>query len=67
VNIDRAVLSLAGSIVLISVALAWLVSPYWLVLTAFVGANMLQASLTGFCPAAFIFRQLGVKKGPAFQ
>lgn len=65
-NIDRAVLSLAGSIVLISVALAWLVSPYWLVLTAFVGANMLQASLTGFCPAALIFRQLGVKKGPAF-
>ena len=66
-NIDRAVLSLAGSIVLISVALAWLVSPYWLVLTAFVGANMLQASVTGFGPVALIFRQLGVKKGPAFQ
>ena len=67
VNIDRAVLSLAGSIVLISVALAWLVSPYWLVLTAFVGANMLQASFTGFCPAALIFRWLGVKRGAAFQ
>jgi hypothetical protein len=67
VNIDRAVLSLAGSTVLISVALAWLVSPYWLVLTAFVVANMLQAAFTGFCPAVLVFRQLGVKKGPAFQ
>jgi hypothetical protein len=66
-NIDRAVLLLAGSIVLISVALAWLVSPYWLVLTAFVGANMLQASFTGFCPAALLLCWLGVKKGPAFQ
>ena len=62
-NIDRAVLSLAGSIVIISVVLAWLVSPYWLVLTAFVGANMLQASVTRFCLAAFIFCQFAVKKG----
>ena len=38
-NVDRAVLALAGSIVLVSLALAWLVSPYWLFLTAFVGAN----------------------------
>ncbi len=66
-NIDRAVLTLAGSIVLISVALTWLVSPYWLILTAFVGANMLQASFTGFCPATLIFRWFGVKKGPVFQ
>jgi len=67
VNIDRAVLTLAGSMLLISLALAWLVSPYWLILTAFVGANLLQAALTGFCPAAIIFRRLGLKEGPAFQ
>jgi hypothetical protein len=67
VNIDRAVLTLAGSMVLVSLALAWLVSPYWLLLTAFVGANQLQASFTGWCPAALMFRWLGVKKGPAFQ
>jgi len=67
VNIDRAVLTLAGSMVLVSLALAWLVSPYWLFLTAFVGANMLQAAFSGFCPAALFFRWLGVKKGPAFQ
>ena len=65
-NVDRAVLMLAGSMVLISLALAWLVSPYWLLLTAFVGANMLQAAFTGFCPAAIVFRKLGLKAGPAF-
>ncbi len=66
-NIDRAVLTLAASMVLVSLALAWLVSPYWLLFTAFVGANMLQASFTGWCPAALMFRWLGVRKGPAFQ
>jgi Inner membrane protein YgaP-like, transmembrane domain len=65
-NVDRAVLTLAGSLVLISAALAFLVSPYWLLLTAFVGANMLQSAFTGFCPAAMIFRKLGLKDGPAF-
>jgi hypothetical protein len=67
-NIDRAVQMLAGTMVLISVALAWLVSPYWLVLTALVGVNMFQAALSGFCPAATatVFRELGLKEGPAF-
>jgi len=67
VNVDRAVLSLAGSMVLVSLALGWLVSPYWLLLTAFVGLNMLQAAFTGFCPAAIIFRMLGLKAGCAFE
>ncbi|MGD0023902.1 MAG: DUF2892 domain-containing protein [Xanthobacteraceae bacterium] len=66
-NIDRAVLTLAGSMLLISLALGWLVNPYWLILTAFVGANLLQAAFTGFCPAAIIFRRLGLKDGPAFR
>ncbi len=66
-NIDRAVLTLAGGMVLISLALAWLVNPYWLILAAFVGANMFQAAFTGFCPAAIIFRWLGLKEGPAFR
>ena len=46
--------------------LGWLVSPYWLLLAAFVGANMLQAAFTGFCPAALIFNKLGLKPGAAF-
>ncbi len=66
-NVDRAVLTLAGSMVLLGLALAWLVSPYWLLLTAFVGANLFQASFTGFCPAAIVFRKLGLKTGPAFD
>jgi hypothetical protein len=66
-NVDRAVLTLAGSMVLISLALGWLVSPYWLLLAAFAGINMVQASFTGFCPAAIIFRKLGVKCGAAFD
>lgn len=65
-NVDRAVFVLAGSMVLVSVALGWLVSPYWLLLTAFVGLNMLQAAFTGFCPAATIFSRLGLKSGCAF-
>ncbi len=66
-NVDRAVLTLAGSLVLLSLALAWLVSPYWLLLAAFVGANLLQAAFTGFCPAAIVFRKLGLKAGCAFD
>ena len=65
-NVDRAVLTFAGSVVLISLALAWLVSPYWLLLTAFVGLNLLQAAFTRFCPAATVFRKLGLKEGVAF-
>jgi hypothetical protein len=65
-TLDRAVLAFAGFIVLASLLLAWLVHPFWLWLTAFAGANMLQAAFTGFCPAAMIFKKLGVKPGNAF-
>ena len=66
-TLDRAVLAFAGLVVLTSLTLAWFISPYWLALTAFAGANMLQASFTGFCPAAMIFKRLGVKPGTAFR
>jgi Protein of unknown function (DUF2892) len=66
-NVDRAVLIFAGSMLIISVALAWLVSPYWLLLTVFVGLNMIQSAFTGFCPTAIMFRKLGLKTGPAFE
>jgi len=66
-NIDRAVLAFAGCVVLISLALGWLVSPYWFLLTAFAGLNMLQAAFTGFCPAAIAFRWLGLRSGNAFS
>ena len=65
-NVDSAGLAFAGLMLLVSVVLAWLVSPYWLLLSAFVGLNMFQAAFTGFCPAAMVFRKLGLKAGSAF-
>ncbi len=66
-NVDRAVLAFAGVMILLSLLLAVYVSPYWLLFTAFVGANMLQSAFTGFCPAAIVFRKLGLKSGNAYQ
>jgi Protein of unknown function (DUF2892) len=66
-NIDKAVLIFAGFVVLLGLALGWLVSPYWYLLTAFAGLNMIQASFTGFCPAAIVFKKLGVRDGSAFS
>lgn len=66
-TLDRAVMRFAGVVVLLSAVLAWLVHPYWLALTAFAGLNLLQASFTGFCPAATVFRLLGVKRGEVFR
>ena len=65
-SVDRAVMLFAGFMVLVSLALGLYVSPLWFWLTAFVGANLMQASVTGFCPAAIIFRKLGLKTGCAF-
>lgn len=65
-NIDRWVFRLAGLFVLASVALGVWVSIYWLWLAVFVGANMLQASFTGFCPLARMLARLGIKPGAAF-
>ncbi len=65
-NIDKIIFAFAGSLILISVTLAWLLNPYWLILTAFVGANLLQSSLTGFCPAAVILKKVGIRSGNAF-
>ncbi len=66
-NLDRAVLAFAGVMILASVALAHFVSPLWLWFTVFIGVNLLQASVTGFCPAAIVFRRLGVRSGCAFK
>lgn len=66
-NLDRAVLALAGVMVLTSAVLAAALSPWWLLLTAFVGLNLLQSSVTGFCPAAVVFRRFGVGEGCAFR
>ncbi len=66
-SIDRAVMAFAGFMILLSVALILWLSPWFLLLTVFVGLNMLQASVTGFCPAAMIFKAMGAKPGVAFR
>ena len=59
---ERIVRAVAGTMVLISVALAFLVNIYWLGLAAFVGLNLLQSSFTRFCPLEIILDKAGVEK-----
>jgi len=66
-TVDRAVLAFAGLMVLASLLLTYYVHPAFVWLTAFVGANLFQSAFTGFCPAAKIFRMIGVRSGTAFN
>ncbi len=66
-SIDRLVMLFAGSMILLSLGLSQLHHVYWLFLTAFVGANLVQASFTGFCPLAKILKAFGSKPGAAFS
>lgn len=66
-TLDRTVLFFAGVMILVSLALTLWVSPLWILFTAFIGANLIQSSFTGFCPAAMIFKAFGVKGGCAFK
>jgi len=66
-NLDSWVFRIAGIIILTSLLLTFFYSNYWLWLNAFVGANMLQASFTGFCPLANLLRKMGIQSGAAFS
>lgn len=66
-TIDSAVLSFAGVVVLVGLVLGLLVNPWFYLITAFAGLNMVQAGFTGFCPAAMIFKAFGMKQGCAFR
>ncbi len=66
-SIDRIVLAFAGAMVLVGLALSQFHSVNWLWLPAFVGANLLQAAFTGFCPLAKILKALGARPGVAFE
>ena len=66
-NLDRAILAFAGTVILISVALSLTVSPWWSALTVFAALNLIQSAFTGFCPAVLVFRALGFKSGCAFR
>ena len=64
-TVENAVRALAGSFVLVSLGLGYWVHPGFFLFTAFVGANLLQSAFTGICPAAAIFRRLGLKDDAA--
>lgn len=66
-SLDRAVMMFAGVMVLISLALTYWVHPGWMWLTVFIGLNLMQASVTRFCPAALLFRKFGLRSGAAFR
>ena len=65
-TLDRAVMAVAGSFVVLSLLLASFHSGNWLWFTAFVGVNLLQSAFTGFCPMAMFLKKLGIKPGNAF-
>lgn len=66
-TIDNAVIFFAGIVVLLGLTLGWLVNVHFYLLSAFAGLNLVQAGITGFCPAALIFKRLGLKPGCAFR
>jgi hypothetical protein len=61
-TLERWIRLIAGTFVLVSLLLSQVSSPYWLVFTAFVGLNLFQSSLTGWCLMEDILRKLGVKE-----
>lgn len=63
-KMENAIRILAGCMILLSVSLAHWVSEWWLLLGVFVGCNLIQSALTGFCPAESILRRLGVGNSP---
>jgi len=60
-SLEKSISAFAGFMVLLSVLLTQFVHPGFFWLTVFVGANLLQQSFTGFCPAAMMMRKLGIK------
>ncbi len=61
-SIERAVMVMGGIMVMLTTALGLFHHVYWHYFTAFIGFNMLQSAFTGFCPAAMVFKAMGMKK-----
>jgi hypothetical protein len=64
-TLERSIRLMAGTLVLTSLLLYWLVSPWWLLLATFVGFNLVQSSITKFCPAEMILGRLFFSKKPS--
>lgn len=59
-NTERWVRTIAGTFVLVSLALGYFVNPYWFLFTTFVGLNLFQSGLTNWCLLSDILKKLGV-------
>ena len=64
-TLENSIRLLAGSMIIISLVMYYFVSPYWLILTAFVGLNLAQSSVTGLCPAEKVFKTVFYSKKAA--
>lgn len=62
-TLENAIRILAGSLVLVSLALGYWVHHGWFLFTAFVGVNLIQSAFTHFCPAELVFKKFGLKPG----
>jgi hypothetical protein len=60
-TIERGLRMIAGIVVLLSVLLMLLHSSYWVILTAFVGLNLLQSAFTNWCPMVWLLARLGLR------
>jgi hypothetical protein len=61
-TVERGLRLMAGVMVLLSLALTYYVSYYWMWLTVFIGLNLLQSAFTKWCPAMSILRAIGLKE-----
>jgi hypothetical protein len=61
-TIERALRLIAGAFILVSLALAWAASPWWLLFTAFIGLNLFQSGLTNWCPMVWILEKVGLER-----
>jgi len=61
-SIERVVVAFSGIVILISLFLAYYVSPNWLVFAAIIGLNLSQSAFTGFCPFTYLLKKLGMDR-----
>jgi hypothetical protein len=66
-TVERVVLAVAGSLIVIAILLGNLLHPYWYALAAFLAADLAQSSVTGCCPLAWLLRKAGVRYGTVFH
>jgi hypothetical protein len=66
-SVERVVVAFSGIVILLSLALAYFVSPNWLALAAIIGLNLSQSAFTGFCPIAYVLKKRGATSGTDFR